>query len=127
MAGEETVVEFEKKKLREANKHALAEKIIHVSKDWGDGAGYDVLSYEPNGAEILIEVKTTLREKDSGFFITANEMKCARENRENYRIDRIFEFNPNSRSGGIFYLSVEQLEKMHLIPLQYKCEFQLII
>ena len=127
LAGEEMIMELEKKKLCEANRPALAKKIIHVSKDWGDGAGYDILSYDVDGTEILIEVKTTtLKDKNTSFIITANELACARQNREKYRICRIFEFNPDSDSGNVFYLSVEQLEKMRLTPLQYKCEFQYV-
>ena len=123
LAGEDMIMETERKRLRDAGKPGLAKKIIHVSKEWGDGAGYDILSYNADGSEILIEVKTTLKDKSTGFIITANELECARQNRKKYKIYRIFEFNPNSNSGSVFYLSVEQLEKMRLIPLQYKCEF----
>ena len=123
LAGEEFIMEAERKKLCDADKPGLAKKIIHVSKDWGDGAGYDILSYDVDGAEIYIEVKTTVRDKKAGFIITANELKVAQKNRTKYWIYRVFEFDPNSKSGSIFYLSVDQLEKMNLIPLQYKCEF----
>ena len=123
LAGEEAIIELEKKKLYDAKQPSLAKRIRHVSKDWGDGAGYDILSYGIDGAEIYIEVKTTLRDKNTGFIITDNELKFARENRTKYWIYRIFEFHPNSNNGSVFYLSVEQLEKMRLIPLQYKCEF----
>jgi hypothetical protein len=76
-----------------------------VSKDWGDGAGYDILSYDVDGAEILIEVKTTtLKDKKTDFIITANELECARQNREKYKIYRIFEFNPDSDSGNVLIL-----------------------
>lgn len=123
LAGEKLIMKSEKKKLRDAKRMDLAKKIIHVSQKLGDGAGYDILSYDVDGSEILIEVKTTLKGKKAGFFITANEFDCARHHRENYKIYRIYEFNPNSNSGKFFRLSVEQLEKMRLIPLQYKCEF----
>ena len=123
LAGEEFIMEEERKKLCDADKPGLAKKIIHVSKDWGDGAGYDILSYDVDGAEIYIEVKTTVRDINAGFIITANELKVAKKNRTKYWIYRIFEFDPNSKSGSVFFLSVDQLEKMHLIPLQYKCEF----
>ena len=124
LAGEKLIMKSEKKKLREAKRMDLAKKVIHVSQEVGDGAGYDILSYDVDGSEILIEVKTTiLKDKETGFFITANELECARHHRENYKIYRIYEFNPNSNSGKFFHLSVEQLEKMRLIPLQYRCEF----
>lgn len=124
LAGEKSVIKSEKKKLRDAKRIDLAKKIIHVSQKLGDGEGYDILSYDVDGSEILIEVKTTtLKDDKAGFFITANELECARHHRNNYKIYRIYEFNPNSNSGKFFHLSVEQLEKMRLIPLQYRCEF----
>ncbi len=117
------IMEFEKKRLYDAKKPSLAKKILHVSKDWGDGAGYDIRSYDVDGAEVYIEVKTTLKDINAGFIITYNELRVAQKNRTKYWIYRIFEFDPNSKSGSVFYLSVDQLEKMRLIPLQYKCEF----
>lgn len=123
LAGEEMIMEFEKKRLYDAKKPSLAKKILHVSKDWGDGAGYDIRSYDVDGAEVYIEVKTTLKDINAGFIITYNELRVAQKNRTKYWIYRIFEFDPNSKSGSVFYLSVDQLEKMRLIPLQYKCEF----
>ena len=123
LAGEEAIIESEKKKLYDAKKPSLAKEVLHVSKVVGDGVGYDILSYDVDGNEIFIEVKTTSRDKYAGFIITANELDVAREYRTKYWIYRIFEFDPNSNRGGVFYLSVDQLEKMHLTPMQYKCEF----
>ena len=37
----------------------LARKVIWVSEEEGDGAGYDIESFEPDGRPRLIEVKTT--------------------------------------------------------------------
>lgn len=124
LAGEELIMKLENERLNNAKKPLLADGIVHVSKDLGDGLGYDILSYDVDGAEKYIEVKTTtLKDINAGFIITANELRVAQKNRTKYWIYRIFEFDPNSNSGSVFYLSVDQLKKMHLIPLQYKCEF----
>jgi hypothetical protein len=58
-AGEEFVLEVERKSLTKMERPDLARKIRWVSAEDGDGAGYDILSFEPNGRERLIEVKTT--------------------------------------------------------------------
>jgi hypothetical protein len=58
-AGEELVVRFEHERLWAAGKRKLAERIDHVAVSQGDGLGYDILSFETDGRERLIEVKTT--------------------------------------------------------------------
>jgi hypothetical protein len=43
--GENLVVTHEKESLKDIDRPDLAEKVVHVAKEKGDGAGYDVLSY----------------------------------------------------------------------------------
>ena len=45
VAGEEFVLEVEKMELLKINKTELAESVEHVSKNKGDGYGYDILSF----------------------------------------------------------------------------------
>ena len=47
----------------------------------GDGAGFDVLSFDLGGKERLIEVKTTNGAARTPFFMTRNEMAVADESR----------------------------------------------
>ena len=56
-AGEERVVDYERSTLSGEGRADLAGKVRWVSEEDGDGLGYDILSFEPNGAERLIEVK----------------------------------------------------------------------
>ena len=58
-AGEEFVLEIERKKLEKLQRLDLLKKVRWISAEEGDGAGYDILSFEPDGRELLIEVKTT--------------------------------------------------------------------
>ena len=58
-AGEKFLFCFEKKRLLVAGKNDLADSVRWVSKEEGDGAGYDILSYSDNGEQRLLEVKTT--------------------------------------------------------------------
>ncbi|RRK09168.1 DUF3578 domain-containing protein [Lactiplantibacillus garii] len=47
--GEILVINFEKKRLEEANRCDLSKKIEHVSRTQGDGLGYDIVSYTDMG------------------------------------------------------------------------------
>ena len=59
IAGEEFVLQFEHERLWRAGKRTLADRVEHVAKTKGDFLGFDILSFEVNGHERLIEVKTT--------------------------------------------------------------------
>lgn len=72
--GEEFIIAGEKKKLQHTDYH---NKIRHVSKT-NDAAGYDILSYEVDGTELYIEVKTTDKNHDF-FYLTQNELITALE------------------------------------------------
>jgi hypothetical protein len=43
----------------------------------GDGAGFDIASFDPDGRERFIEVKTTNGAATTPFFLTRNEMAVA--------------------------------------------------
>ena len=58
-AGEERALAREKSVLAGAGRSDLASKVKWVSEKDGDGAGYDIASYAPDGQRRLIEVKTT--------------------------------------------------------------------
>ncbi len=58
--GEEYALENERRTLWNAGRQDLARKISHVSKERGDGLGYDIHSFDASGNDRLIEVKTTL-------------------------------------------------------------------
>lgn len=59
-AGEAAVLRFERSRLEQEERPDLARKIRWVAQEDGDGAGFDILSFDRNGRERLIEVKTTL-------------------------------------------------------------------
>lgn len=101
-AGEQRVFELECARLMAAERADLARKVRWVSKEDGDGAGYDIRSYHPTGAERLIEVKTTCGGATTPFFITRNEKGLADERPEAFRLYRIYEF---SRAPRLFTLA----------------------
>jgi hypothetical protein len=91
-AGEEMVVDFERQKLAAAERQDLARKVRWVSQEDGDGAGYDILSFDPAGRERLIEVKTTYGQRTTPFFLTRNEHALSEERRDAFRLYRVYEF-----------------------------------
>jgi len=59
-----------------------------VSEEDGDGAGYDIASFAPDGLLRLIEVKTTNGWQRSPCHITRNELAVADERRSEWRLFR---------------------------------------
>lgn len=90
-AGEEQVVEFERRRLHDEGVPELAKKVRWVADLEGDGHGYDIHSFARNGEDRLIEVKTTNGGRTTPFFLTRNEERVAQEKRE-FRIYRLYDF-----------------------------------
>jgi hypothetical protein len=86
------VVAFERDRLQRAGRDDLADGVRWVSDLDGDGFGYDVRSFEPNGAERLLEIKTTCGHERTAFWLTRREIEVAAEKSDTYRIRRVFHF-----------------------------------
>jgi Protein NO VEIN, C-terminal len=91
-AGEKFVVDFERDRLRRAGRDDLAGDVRWVSDLDGDGYGYDVRSFESDGQERLLEIKTTCGHERTAFWLTRREVDVAAEKSGIYRIRRIFHF-----------------------------------
>jgi len=92
-AGEALVLDNERRHLRYADRTDLANKVRWVSKEDGDGAGYDIRSFDPgSGAERLLEVKTTYGGQRTPFLLTRNEKSLSDERPDAFRILRLYEF-----------------------------------
>ena len=63
----------------------------------GDGLGYDVLSFEEDGRERLIEVKTTAFGQLTPFYVSRNELVRSEADADHYRLYRIFDFRDRPR------------------------------
>lgn len=95
--GEEIILIIEKEKLKNIKRPDLADKVCWCSKDFGDGLGYDILSYEidskGNEKEIYIEVKTTTGSIDKPFDVSINEVNFSVENSDSFYIYRVYSLN----------------------------------
>src|ERR1700733_2115521 len=119
-AGEEFVLEVERKKLEKFQRLDLLKKIRWISAEEGDGAGYDILSFEPNGRELLIEVKTTNGAARKPFFISENERQRAAASAESWRLYRVHLFAQNPR---IFQISPPLNKTLNLRPDTWRASF----
>jgi hypothetical protein len=97
-AGEELVLEHERAALRSTGRDDLARRIRWVSKEEGDGAGYDIASFETDGGQRLIEVKTTNGWERTPFFISRNELAVADERRSEWCLIRLWNFSREPRA-----------------------------
>lgn len=96
-AGEAFVFDLEQRQLTAAGRSDLASKVRWVAAEDGDGAGYDILSFEPTGRERLLEVKTTNGSARTPFFLTRNERDLAAERPTEWRIFRVHLFATTPR------------------------------
>lgn len=83
--GEEIVFDLEKNWLIRIKQKELSEKVEWVSRK-DDSLGYDIKSFEENGQEKFIEVKSTNQSPDSNanFLISSNQYSQAKKIRNYY-------------------------------------------
>lgn len=105
LLGEKLVIRKEAEQLIAKGLPHLADKIRHVSVIENDMAGYDVLSYNPDGSKRHIEVKTTRGGINADFFLSANEISFASQNADSYHIYRVFNYDDESNTGQCYVLS----------------------
>jgi hypothetical protein len=119
-AGEEFALNFERWRLVQLGVGQLAEKVEHVSQTQGDGLGYDILSFDPDGSQRFIEVKTTAFGERTPFFVSANEVRFARSRPEEFRLYRLFDFRQAPR---LFELAGPIEAHCALDPSTYRASF----
>jgi len=81
---------------KEANEMGAREP-IHVSKEEGDGLGYDIRAWDANGNEVHVEVKSSKGKYVDGFDISAREVEASKEKDIIYKIYRIYDLNPSTK------------------------------
>ncbi|MCU7374835.1 DUF3883 domain-containing protein [Paucibacter sp. O1-1] len=120
-AGEEFVVRFEQWRLAKNGLGQLADRVAHVSVTEGDGLGYDVRSFWPDGRERHLEVKTTAFGQTTPFFVSSNEERFSRDHADTFSIYRVFDFRAAPK---IFELPGHISSHCNLDPVTYRASFQ---
>lgn len=119
-AGEAFALRFERWRLQQLGAGQLAERVEHVSATEGDGLGYDIRSFEDDGRERYIEVKTTSFGVRTPFFVTDNELCFSRDCAPQFRLYRLFDFRVSPR---LFELSGPIDRHCYLDPTGYRASF----
>ena len=115
--GEELVFMHEQQRLRSADRIDLAEKVEWTSEVRGDGAGYDIRSFNPDGSERLIEVKTTNGPAKTPFFLSENERAFSDQRPDAFRLMRLYSFVEKPSA---FELRPPLSEQLALNPSSYR-------
>ena len=118
--GEERVLRAEHARLTEEGRSDLARKVKWISDEEGDGAGYDILSFDLSGSERLLEVKTTSGHQRTPFYLTENERLLSTERPGEFRLVRLYDF---SREPKAFELRPPLAESVMLRPMSYRATF----
>lgn len=114
--GEELVIEFERARLIEARRPDLANRIVHVAAS-NDAAGYDILSFEVDGSQRYVEVKTTNGGIRTAFFLSENERLFSNQNSQCYFLYRVYSFSSSPR---LYKIRGSVDANFNLVPTEYR-------
>ncbi len=117
--GEQIAMALEIDYLTQGGNQDLADKVKNVAKEIGDGLGYDILSYFPDGKEKYIEVKSTSKAMGQSFYMSSNELAFLQEHPEQAFIHRIFSVNDDSKESSLQILSAKEILASQIIPKEY--------
>lgn len=115
--GEELALRYERKRLISGGREDLAIKLEWTSEERGDGAGYDIASFELDGRERLIEVKTTNGPGRTPFYLSENERAFSEERPDAFRLMRLYNFIAGPAA---FELEPPLAEWLTLRPTNYR-------
>lgn len=122
LKGELLVMQSERARLVRQGRPDLADKLTHISVVEGDGAGYDIMSYELDGQPRLIEVKTTRGGPTTSFFISPNELSCSARNPQHYHLYRLYSYSEESDSASSYVLKGDLSNQLRLLPTAYRAD-----
>lgn len=123
--GEHWTLGYEQSRLTEAGRPELFQRVSWVSDRLGDGAGYDILSFEADSdAQRFIEVKTTNGGYATAFIISRNELDFSKEVGNAFHLYRLFQFRAEP---ALYILKGDVSQHVHLEALDYRATFQRLV
>ena len=114
--GEKWVLEFERKRLESEGRVDLSREVMWISKDQGDGLGYDILSFDFDGQERHIEVKTSWG-PDRPFYVSSNELSYSKDNSSRFYLYRVYGLSSDPE---VYILKGDLTDHFNLTPTQYR-------
>ena len=121
--GEQWVLGYEQQRLQDIGRAELFQRVDWISDRLGDGAGYDILSYDATDQPRYIEVKTTNGSHTSAFIISRNELEFSQESGDAFHLYRVFQFR---EAPMLYMLRGDVSKQLHLEPIDYRASFRRI-
>lgn len=123
-AGEQWVIEFEQQRLTDMGSPELFQRLDWVADTQGDGAGFDILSFDDKTHHRFIEVKTTNGSQGSSFLVSHNELEFSKEAGQQFYLYRVFQFRDGPR---LFTLKGDLSQHVHLKPTDFRASFREVL
>lgn len=95
----------------------LFQRVDWISDRLGDGAGYDILSYDSSDQARYIEVKTTNGAHTSAFIISRNELDFSQETGDAFHLYRVFQFRTTPL---LYMLRGDVSKQLNLEPIDFR-------
>ncbi|WP_095051626.1 DUF3883 domain-containing protein [Pseudomonas sp. Irchel s3b2] len=99
--------------------------VVHVSRNEGDSAGYDIRSWRKVVgviSEYFIEVKTTSGNENTPFFISENELKFAEKNSSKYELVRIHSLSQAKKQYLVYRWPGQEMLDKTRVPVAYRVD-----
>lgn len=119
--GEEWVIGYEQHRLTEMGHPELFQQLEWISDTQGDGAGYDILSFESDVLHRYIEVKATNGGIASSFVVSHNELEFSAEAGDQFYLYRVFQLSGEPK---LFILRGDLSSQLYLKPLDFRASFR---
>lgn len=119
--GEDWVIGYEQHRLTEMGHPELFQKLEWISDTQGDGAGYDILSFESDVHHRYIEVKATNGGISSPFIVSHNELEFSAEAGNQFYLYRVFQLGGEPK---LFILQGDLSSQLYLKPLDFRASFR---
>jgi len=118
--GEDVVVEYEKRRLIMEGREDLADRVFATREIAGNAERFDVISYDKEGNEKYIEVKTTKGRLNNIFHISENEVEFSEQYQDKYYLYRVYNFNIKTMSADLKIIK-GAIKREKLQAINYTC------
>lgn len=92
--GEQVVLAYEIKKLKEISRYDLVEQVVHEEAN-NNRPGWDITSFNSEGETIRIEVKSSIGSTINDLILTANEWSSAEHYKDSYYLYLVTDLKPH--------------------------------
>ena len=123
LEGELLVLGYERARLAKLGRKDLADNITHTSVIEGDGAGYDIKSFNKDGSARYIEVKATRGSIDADFYMSPNEIKFSQLHASNFYLYRVYNMRNETGAPHVYIIEGNVLDNFEASPTNFRMNF----